>query len=58
MDNQNLTPMQLCDVHFSSEIELEDDDELYEFDQLCLERPEEIIGVDDSARKPESPFSR
>lgn len=36
------------------------DDELYEFDQLCLERPEEVLinELDDSPRKPESSLPR
>ncbi|MGL6268971.1 MAG: hypothetical protein ACRC2O_13655 [Chitinophagaceae bacterium] len=55
---ENLLPVQVCDVHFSSEIELEDDDELYEFDDFCLKNPEEVTHVDDSQGKPQSPLSR
>jgi hypothetical protein len=60
IETEKITPEQLEGVHLCSTRELEDDDELYEFDQLCLERPEEVLinELDDSPRKPESSLPR
>lgn len=56
-DGKNPTPEQQKDVHYSGSRNLEDDDELYEFDDLCIKNPEEVIGnVDDSKGKPEGSF--
>lgn len=52
---EKITPEQLEGVHLCSTRCLEDDDELYAFDELCLENPEEALKrVDDSEGKPKS----